>query len=86
MFVQECNCKTSRAYSLSIYADQNQDLKTKASESGTTILKRMRTMKSYALYMINDNKSQGADVNINNVPVVMEYDTGAAISLITKKT
>ena len=26
------------------------------------------------------------DVNINQVPVSMEYDTGAALTLITKKT
>ena len=33
----------------------------------------------------NEHKAFMVDVNINQVPVSMEYDTGAALSLITKK-
>ena len=33
----------------------------------------------------NEHKAFMVDVNINQVPVSMEYDTGAALTLITKK-
>ena len=34
----------------------------------------------------NEHKAFMVDVNINQVPVSMEYDTGAALTLITKRT
>ena len=42
----------------------------------------------YPLFNIdsNEHKSFMVDANINQVPASMEYDTGAALTLITKKT